>query len=98
GEHGEVLEQRSNQVRQQLIGELQNLSFDQLSAGAAELIQQRDELVATYQETATASQRNRGQMSTQAHMELLSLLTFTAAYSGLSYDYDRQVRQLMDLL
>ena len=98
GEHGEALEQRSNQVRQQLIGGLQNLSFDQSSAGAAELIQQRDDLVATYQETASASQRNRGQMSTQAHMELLSLLTFTAAYSGLSHDYDRQVRQLMDLL
>lgn len=37
-------------------------------------------------------------MSTQAHVDLLSLLTFSAAYSGLSHDYDRDVRQLMDLL
>ena len=98
GEHGEVLEQRSNAVRQQLISGLQNLSFDQDNAQARELIQQRDALLSAYQETGSASQRNRGQMSTQAHMELLSLLTFTAAYSGLSHDFEREVRQLMDLL
>ena len=98
GEQGAVLEQRGGEVRQRLITGLQALTFDQTAADAAELAQQRDALVAAYRETGTASLRNRGQMSTQAHAELLSLLTFSAAYSGLSHDYERDVRQLMDLL
>ena len=98
GEQGAVLERRSGEIRQRLIDSLEAMQFDQSSAEAQELMQQRDALVAAYRETATASQRNRGQMSTQAHAELLSLLTFTAAYSGLSHDYERNVRQLMDLL
>ena len=98
GEQGAGLEQRSSEVRQRLITGLQALSFDQDGADAAELIQQRDALVAAYRETGSASLRNRGQMSTQAHVDLLSLLTFSAAYSGLSHDYERNVRQLMDLV
>ena len=98
GEQGAVLEQRSGEVRQRLIGGLDALRFDQSSADALELVQQRDALVQAYRETGTASLRNRGQMTTQAHMELLSLLTSIAAYSGLSHDYERNVRQLVDLL
>ncbi|MFA5678908.1 MAG: methyl-accepting chemotaxis protein [Pseudomonas sp.] len=98
GEQGAVLERRSAEIRQRLIDGLQALTFDQSVANGAELIQQRDALVTAYRETGTASLRNRGQMTTQAHMELLSLLTFSAAYSGLSHDYERNVRQLMDLL
>src|SRR5690554_2423251 len=98
GDEGAVLEQRSQEVRQRIISGLQAVVIEGNSAEARELNEQRDALVAAYRETATASLRNRGQMSTQAHVDLLSLLTFSAAYSGLSHDYDRDVRQLMDLL
>ncbi len=98
GDEGAVLEQRSQEVRQRIISGLQAVVIEGHSAEARELNEQRDALVAAYRETATASLRNRGQMSTQAHVDLLSLLTFSAAYSGLSHDYDRDVRQLMDLL
>ena len=98
GEQGALLERRSTEVRQRLIDGLQALGIDASDPAAAELLQQRDELVAAYRATGTASLRNRGQMTTQAHIELLSLLNFTAAYSGLSHDYERNVRQLVDLL
>ncbi|PRB84519.1 methyl-accepting chemotaxis protein [Pseudomonas sp. MYb185] len=98
GEQGAALEQRSGDVLKRLIGGLQGLPLNRADADAAELIEKRDELVAEYQSIGTASLRNRGQMSTQAHVELLSLLTFSAAYSGLPHDYDRNVRQLTDLL
>lgn len=98
GEHAAELERRSNEVRQQLIDGLQALTFDQTAASAVELAQQRDALLTAYHELGAATLRNRGHMSTQAHSELLSLLTFSAAYSGLPYDYERNVRQVIDLL
>ncbi len=98
GEQGDVLERRSHEVRERLIGGLQALPLDAAGADTAELLQQRDALVAAYRETGSASLRNRGQMSTQAHVDLLTLLTISAAHSGLSHDYERNVRQLMDLL
>ena len=98
GEHGAELEQRSGEALKRLIGGLEALPLNRGDSEAAELIEKRDELVAEYQSIGSASLRNRGQMSTQAHVDLLSLLTFSAAYSGLSHDYDRNVRQLTDLL
>ncbi len=98
GEHGAELEQRSGEALKRLISGLQGLPLNRSDAEAAELIDKRDELVAEYQSISSASLRNRGQMSTQAHVDLLSLLTFSAAYSGLPHDYDRNVRQLTDLV
>ncbi|WP_185266979.1 methyl-accepting chemotaxis protein [Halopseudomonas xiamenensis] len=98
GEHGAELEQRSGEALKRLISGLEGLPLNRSDAEAAELIEKRDELVAEYQSISSASLRNRGQMSTQAHADLLSLLIFSAAYSGLSHDYDRNVRQLTDLL
>ena len=98
GEQGEVLERNSREVRERLISGLQALPIDAAGADTAELLQQRDALLAAYRETEGASLRNRGQMTTQAHVDLLTLLTVSAAHSGLSHDYERNVRQLMDLL
>ena len=98
GDQVAMLEQRSSDLRQGLIDGLKALSFDHLGESAAELSRERDALVAAYQETEAASLRSRGQMSTQAHVELLALLTFTGVSSGLTHDYERNVRQLMDLV
>lgn len=98
GEQGEILERNSREVRERLISGLQALPIDTAGADSAELLQQRDALLAAYRETEGASLRNRGQMSTQAHVDLLALLTNSAAHSGLTHDYERNVRQLMDLL
>src|SRR5690606_34569447 len=98
GDEGAVLEQRSQEVRQRIISGLHAVVSEGHTPEARELKVQRFAMAAAYRVSATASRRNRGQMSTHAHVVLLPLLTLSAAYRGLSHDYDRDVRQLMDLL
>ncbi|MEJ6655773.1 MAG: methyl-accepting chemotaxis protein [Pseudomonas sp.] len=98
GELGPVLDQRSSDVIQRLVTGLESLPLDPVDPSAAELIAKRDELIKEYQEISGASLRNRGQMSTQAHVGIVTLLNFSAAYSGLPHDYDRNFRYLTDLL
>ena len=98
GEHGEELERRSSEALQRLVSGLENLPLNAADPDAAELIGKRDELLAEYRRIDGASLRNRGQMSTQAHVGMVTLLNFSAAYSGLAHDYERNVRQLTDLL
>src|SRR5690606_132691 len=98
GEYGPALEQRSSETLQRLVAGLENLPLDAADPEAAELLQKRDDVLAEYRAIDGASLRNRGQMSTQAHVGVVTLLNFSVAYSGLAHDYERIVRQLADLL
>ena len=98
GEQGAILDQRSSETIQRLVTGLENLPLNPADPNAAELIDKRDELLVEYADIRGGSLRNRGQMSTQAHVGIVSLFSFSAAYSGLPHDYDRTVRQLTDLL
>lgn len=98
GEHAAALESRTQTLRNQVIDALKALPLDPSDESAAELIAKRDELVATYQRIGNESVRNRGSLSAQAFGESASLLSFAAAYAGLPQDYDRNVRNLNDLL
>ncbi|SDS63441.1 methyl-accepting chemotaxis protein [Halopseudomonas litoralis] len=98
GDQGAILQQRSSESIQRLMAGLENLPLDLADPNAAELISKRDELLLEYEKINGGSLRNRGQMSTQAHVGIVSLFSFSAAYSGLPHDYDRNVRQLTDLL
>ena len=85
-------------LRQSVMDGLNGLPLDAEDPDAADLIAKRDELVAVYQGIAGESVRNRGAMSAQALGEVSSLMSFSAAYAGLPQDYDRNIRQLSDLL
>lgn len=98
GEHAAALETRTQSLRNQVIDALKALPLDPADESAAELIAKRDELVTTYQRIGNESVRNRGSLSAQAFGEAASLLSFAAAYAGLPQDYDRNVRNLNDLL
>lgn len=98
GEYAQDLEQRTEVLRKSVIDGLNGLSLEAGDPEAADLIAKRDELVAVYQGIAGESVRNRGAMSTQALGEVSSLLSFSAVYAGLPQDYDRNIRQLSDLL
>ncbi|PCC98453.1 methyl-accepting chemotaxis protein [Halopseudomonas pelagia] len=98
GEYAQDLEQRTQVLRKSVIDGLNGLALDADDPEAADLIAKRDELVSVYQGIAGESVRNRGAMSTQALGEVSSLLSFSAAYAGLPQDYDRNIRQLSDLL
>lgn len=98
GEYAQDLEQRTQVLRKNVIDGLNALALDTEDPEAADLIAKRDELVTVYQGIAGESVRNRGAMSTQALGEVSSLLSFSAAYAGLPQDYDRNIRQLSDLL
>jgi len=98
GEYAAELESRTQGLRNQVVDALKGLPLDPNAKGTRDLIAKRDELVATYIRIANESVRNRGSLSTQAFGETASLLSFAAAYAGLPQDYDRNVRQLNDLL
>jgi len=98
GEYAQDLEQRTLVLRQSVMDGLNGLPLDAEDPDAADLIAKRDELVAVYQGIAGESVRNRGAMSAQALGEVSSLMSFSAAYAGLPQDYDRNIRQLSDLL
>ena len=98
GEYAQDLEQRTLMLRQSVMDGLNGLPLDAEDPDAADLIAKRDELVAVYQGIAGESVRNRGAMSAQALGEVSSLMSFSAAYAGLPQDYDRNIRQLSDLL
>lgn len=97
-EQGATLQQRSAEVLQRLVTGLERLPLDAADPDARELVAKRDELLAEYQQISSASLRNRGQMSAHALVGVVSLLNFSAAYSGLPQDYDRTIRQLTSLL
>ncbi|WP_022964063.1 methyl-accepting chemotaxis protein [Halopseudomonas pelagia] len=98
GEYAQDLEQRTQVLRKSVIDGLNGLALDADDPEAADLITKRNELVAVYQGIAGESVGSRGAMSTQALGEVSSLLSFSAAYAGLPQDYDRNIRQLSDLL
>jgi len=98
GEYAADLEQRTQRLRSQVVDSLKKLPLDSDDPGAVDLIAKRDELAATYTQLGNTSVRSRGAMSAQAFGEASSLLSFSAAYAGLPQDYDRNVRQLSDLL
>lgn len=97
-EQGPELQQRSAVMLKRLITGLEQLPLSATDREAAQLLEKRDELLAEYRQIDGASLRNRGQMSAHAHVGMMSLLSFSSAYSGLSHDYDRTVRQLTDVL
>lgn len=98
GEYAQDLEQRTQAWRKNVVDGLNGLALDPNDPEAVDLISKRDELVSLYQGIGSESVRNRGPMSTQALGELGSLLSLSGAYAGLPQDYDRNIRQLSDLL
>lgn len=98
GEFAEDLEQRTQTLRKRVVDGLNGMSLDTSDPDAADLVAKRNELVALYQQIATESAQNRGPLASQALGELSSLLSFSAAYAGLPQDYDRNIRQLSDVL
>ena len=98
GEYAADLEQRTGVLRTKVIDALRGLDLDPEDPHASALLNKRDELVKAYQQAGQESVRNRGALSSLALGELSSLLSFSAAYAGLPQDYDRNIRQLSDLL
>ncbi len=98
GEYAADLEQRTGVLRTKVIDALRGLDLDPEDPHASDLLNKRDELVKAYQQAGQESVRNRGALSSLALGELSSLLSFSAAYAGLPQDYDRNIRQLSDLL
>lgn len=98
GEYAADLEQRTGVLRSKVIDALQGLDLDPENPQATDLLSKRDELVEAYRQAGQESVRNRGALSSLALGELSSLLSFSAAYAGLPQDYDRNIRQLSDLL
>ncbi|MFN3581173.1 MAG: methyl-accepting chemotaxis protein, partial [Pseudomonas sp.] len=98
GEFAEDLEQRTQTLRKRVVDGLNGMSLDTSDPDATDLVAKRNELVALYQQIATESAQNRGPLASQALGELSSLLSFSAAYAGLPQDYDRNIRQLSDVL
>ncbi|MGI3129890.1 methyl-accepting chemotaxis protein [Halopseudomonas pachastrellae] len=100
GQGGETtgIEERLTQVRAQLVQQLQQLPLSAEDPAAADVIQMRDQLVASYEEIGAQSIISRSGMSAQALDNVGSLLNLTAAYAGLPQDFDRNIRQLTELL
>ena len=98
GEYAADLEQRTGLLRNGVIDGLRGLDLDPENPQASDLLTKRDELIEAYQQAGKESVRNRGALSSLALGELSSLLSFSAAYAGLPQDYDRNIRQLSDLL
>jgi methyl-accepting chemotaxis protein len=98
GEHAARLEETTQGLRTGVIAGLQALPLDPSQPGAADIVAKRDELIATYTELGTVSVRSRGAMSAQAHGELSLMLNYSAAYAGLPQDYERDIRQLNDIV
>ncbi|GGC85805.1 methyl-accepting chemotaxis protein [Halopseudomonas salina] len=98
GEFAADLEQRTAVLRKQVVDALQGLDLDPDDPQAGDLVTKRDELIQAYEQAGQESVRNRGALTSLALGELSSLLGFSAAYAGLPQDYDRNIRQLSDLL
>ncbi|WP_341706603.1 methyl-accepting chemotaxis protein [Halopseudomonas sp.] len=98
GGQADSIEERLVKVRAELIEQLNALPLDADDPAAADLIEMRDRLVQSYNEIAGESIISRGPMSIRAMDETGTLLNMTAAYAGLPQDFDRNVRQLTELL
>ena len=100
GQGGESsgIEERLTELRGELLQQLRDLPLDAADPAAADVLQMRDQLIASYEEIARESIISRSGMSAQALDSMGSLLNLTAAYAGLPQDFDRNVRQLTELL
>ena len=98
GGQADSIEERLTQTRARLIEQLNSLPLEADDPAAADLIAMRDKLVQSYNEIAAESIISRGPMSVRAKDETATLLIMTAAYAGLPQDFDRNVRQLTELL
>lgn len=98
GEVARQLEQRTSEIRQNLIERLNALPVDASVDGASELLEQRDALVDLYRRIGQESTRGRADMSAQAYGQSISLLGMGASYAGLLQDFDADVRQVGNML
>ena len=100
GQGGEAsgIEERLTELRGELLQQLRDLPLDADDPAAADVLQMRDQLIASYEEIGRESIISRSGMSAQALDSMGSLLNLTAAYAGLPQDFDRNVRQLTELL
>ncbi|MCL5041874.1 MAG: methyl-accepting chemotaxis protein [Gammaproteobacteria bacterium] len=98
GEVARQLEERTSEIRQNLIEQLNALPVDASVDGASELLEQRDALVDLYQRIGQESTRGRADMSAQAYGQSISLLGMGASYAGLLQDFDADVRQVGNML
>ncbi|MEL0166910.1 MAG: methyl-accepting chemotaxis protein [Pseudomonadaceae bacterium] len=98
GGQANSIEERLVQLRAELIEQLNALPLETDDPAAADLVEMRDGLVQSYSDIAGESIISRGPMSIRAMDETSTLLNMTAAYAGLPQDFDRNVRQLTELL
>ena len=98
GQFAAELDARGAELRKQALDKLTSLPLDVEDAAAADVVAKRDELVALYQGFANESVSGRKVLSVQGLSDAATLLNFSAAYAGLPQDFDRDVRQLTELL
>ncbi|GAA6131910.1 methyl-accepting chemotaxis protein [Halopseudomonas sabulinigri] len=98
GQLAAELEARGAELRKQAIDKLRALPLDVEDAAAADVVAQRDELLALYEGLANESVSGKQVLAVQGLAEASTLLNFSAAYAGLPQDFDRNVRQLTELL
>lgn len=98
GQLAAELEARGAGLRKQVLEKLQALPLDTQDDAAADVATKRDELIALYQGLANESVSGKKVLAVQGLAEAATLLNFSAAYAGLPQDFDRDVRQLTELL
>ncbi|TVP88965.1 MAG: methyl-accepting chemotaxis protein [Pseudomonadaceae bacterium] len=98
GDIAQQLEQRTAELRRDLVERLNALPVQSDAPGASDLLAQRDALVELYQRIGQESTRGRADMSAQAYGQAISLLGIGASYAGLLQDFDADVRQVGNML
>ncbi|MEH6564676.1 MAG: methyl-accepting chemotaxis protein [Halopseudomonas sp.] len=98
GQFAAELEARGAELRKQALEKLRALPLDADDEAAKDVIAKRDELVALYEGLANESVSGKQVLAVQGLAEATTLLNFCAAYAGLPQDFDRDVRQLTELL
>ncbi len=98
GEIARQLEQRTAELRRDLIERLNALPVQSNAPGASDMLAQRDMLVDLYQRIGQESTRGRADMSAQAYGQAISILGMGASYAGLLQDFDADVRQVGNML
>jgi len=98
GQLAAELEARGAELRKKAIDKLRALPLDVEDAAAADVVAKRDELLALYEGLANESVSGKQVLAVQGLAEASTLLNFSAAYAGLPQDFDRNVRQLTELL
>ncbi|MEH6799829.1 MAG: methyl-accepting chemotaxis protein [Halopseudomonas sabulinigri] len=98
GQFAAELEKRGADLRKLILDKLRALPLDGEGNGASDVVTKRDEMITLYEGFANESVSGKKVLSVQGLADATTLLNFSAAYTGLPQDFDRDVRQLTELL